>query len=107
MLTGDDATTAKAVANELEIDEVIAGVRPAQKAAQIKRLQNQGSVVAMAGDGINDAPALAQAMSDSLWAPAPTIAIESATVTLVGGDLQALVRAAVFLKRRCTTFAKT
>jgi Cu+-exporting ATPase len=93
MLTGDSRTTAHAVAVGLPIDEVIAEVRPTGKAAAIATLQKGGHRVAMAGDGINDAPALAQADVGIAMGTGTDIAIESAQVTLVGGDLRGLVRA--------------
>jgi Cu+-exporting ATPase len=93
MLTGDAAATARAVARDLPIDEVIAEVRPADKAAAIERLQKQGRRVAMAGDGINDAPALARADVGIAMGTGTDIAIESAQVTLVKGDLNGIVRA--------------
>jgi Cu+-exporting ATPase len=93
MLTGDNYTTAHAVAAELPIDDVIAGVRPTDKAAAIATLQKGGHRVAMAGDGINDAPALAQADVGIAMGTGTDIAMESAQVTLVGGDLRGLVRA--------------
>ena len=93
MLTGDSAATARAVAANLPIDEVIAGVLPQDKAAAIQRLQAQGKRVAMAGDGINDAPALAQANVGIAMGTGTDIAIESAQVTLVKGDLRGIVRA--------------
>jgi Cu+-exporting ATPase len=93
MLTGDSQQTANAVAAELSIDEVIAEVLPDQKADVIRRLQKEGSVVAMAGDGINDAPALAQAQVGIAMGTGTDVAIESAAVTLVKGDLRGIVRA--------------
>jgi Cu+-exporting ATPase len=93
MLTGDSETTAKAVANQLGIDEIIAGVLPDQKADKIKRLQAEGKQVAMAGDGINDAPALAQAQVGIAMGTGTDVAMESAAVTLVKGDLNGIVRA--------------
>ncbi len=93
MLTGDNETTAKAVAARLGIDEVVAGVLPDQKAQHVKRLQAEGRFVAMAGDGINDAPALAQAQVGIAMGTGTDIAMESAGVTLVKGDLRGIVRA--------------
>jgi Cu+-exporting ATPase len=93
MLTGDGATTAKAVARKLGLDDVIADVLPDQKAAAVKRLQQEGRFVAMAGDGINDAPALAQAQVGIAMGTGTDVAMESAAVTLVKGDLRGIVRA--------------
>jgi Cu+-exporting ATPase len=93
MLTGDSRTTATAVAANLPIDEVIAEVRPTDKAAAIETLQNAGHRVAMAGDGINDAPALARADVGIAMGTGADIAMESAQVTLVKGDLRGIVRA--------------
>jgi len=93
MLTGDSEATARAVASTLGIDEVIAGVLPDQKADVIKRLQAEGSIVAMAGDGINDAPALAQAQVGIAMGTGTDVAMESAGVTLVKGDLRGIARA--------------
>jgi Cu+-exporting ATPase len=93
MLTGDSRTTANAVAGKLAIDEVHAEVLPEQKAELVKQLQADGRIVAMAGDGINDAPALAQAQVGVAMGAGTDVAIESAGVTLVKGDLRGIVRA--------------
>lgn len=93
MLTGDNRTTAEHIARQLKIDEVIADVRPDQKREAIVRWQDQGQVVAMAGDGINDAPALAQANVGIAMGTGTDVAMESAGVTLVKGDLTGIVRA--------------
>jgi Cu+-exporting ATPase len=93
MLTGDSRTTAEAVARKLGIDEVHAEVRPEEKSDWVKRLQADGHVVAMAGDGVNDAPALAQAQVGIAMGTGTDIAMESAAVTLVKGDLRGIVRA--------------
>jgi len=93
MLTGDSQVTARAVARELAIDEVVAEVQPADKGRIIARLQKEGRRVAMAGDGINDAPALAQADVGIAMGTGTDIAMESAQVTLLKGDLRGIVRA--------------
>ena len=93
MLTGDNPLTAEAVARALRLDDVIADVQPADKAAVIERLQAEGHVVAMAGDGINDAPALARAHVGIAMGTGTDVAMESADVTLVKGDLRGIVRA--------------
>jgi len=93
MLTGDSKVTASAVASKLEIDEVVAEVLPQQKRDVIRRLQSEGRIVAMAGDGINDAPALAEAAVGIAMGTGTDVAIESAGITLVSGDLRAIVRA--------------
>ncbi len=93
MLTGDSETTARAVAAALQLDEVVAGVLPDQKAETVKKLQDAGQIVGMAGDGINDAPALAQAHVGIAMGTGTDVAMESAGITLVKGDLQGIIRA--------------
>ena len=93
MLTGDNERTAKAVADQLNIDEVEAGVSPEDKHNRVKQLQSSGAIVAMAGDGINDAPALAAANVGIAMGTGTDVAIESAGVTLVKGDLSGIVKA--------------
>lgn len=93
MLTGDSLTTAQAVAGKLSIDDVHAGVLPDQKAEIVRRLQSEGHIVAMAGDGINDAPALALAQVGIAMGTGTDVAMESAPVTLVKGDLRGIARA--------------
>jgi len=105
MLTGDNTTTAQAVAKTLGLDEVIADVKPDAKAAAIKALQASGRIVAMAGDGINDAPALAQAHVGIAMGTGTDVAMESAGVTLVQGDLRAVTRA-IQLSRQTMTNIK-
>lgn len=93
MLTGDNRTTAEAIAEQLKIDRVEADVLPQQKAEIVRKLQADGTTVAMAGDGVNDAPALAKADIGIAMGTGAGVAIESAAVTLVGGDLNGLLRA--------------
>jgi Cu+-exporting ATPase len=98
MLTGDNRTTAKAVADKLGIDDFMADVLPENKAERVRNLQNEGRIVAMAGDGINDAPALAQAEVGIAMGTGTDVAMESARVTLVKGDLRGIVRARLLSK---------
>jgi len=93
MLTGDNKTTARAVGRKLGIDEVEAEVLPQDKATVVERLRKQGRIVAMAGDGVNDAPALAAADVGVAMGTGADVAIQSAGVTLLRGDLQGIVTA--------------
>jgi P-type Cu+ transporter len=93
MMTGDNAKTAGAVARKLGIDKVFADVLPEQKAEKVKELQAQGKIVAMAGDGVNDAPVLAQAEVGIAVGTGTDVAMESANITLLKGDLRGIIRA--------------
>jgi len=93
MLTGDSRITAEAVGRRLGLDDIAAEVLPDQKAGVVKELQEKGHIVAMAGDGINDAPALAQAQVGIAMGTGTDVAMQSAAMTLVKGDLRGIVRA--------------
>ncbi len=103
LLTGDNERAARAVADQVGIERVLAGVLPDQKAAEVTRLQQQGEVVAMVGDGVNDAPALAQADLGLAIGTGADVAIEASDLTLVSGDLRAAADAIRLARRTLTT----